>query len=64
MDVARNKKQMLHEESNSHTKQIVELERKFSEEKEHYVRNMYSLLTTARTQIAALKKENDKLKMK
>ncbi|EJW84071.1 hypothetical protein WUBG_05019 [Wuchereria bancrofti] len=64
MDVARNKKQMLHEESSSHTKQIVELERKFSEEKEHYVRNMYSLLVTARTQIAALKKENDKLKMK
>ncbi|VDK85440.1 unnamed protein product [Litomosoides sigmodontis] len=64
VNVARDDKQMLHEGSNIQTKQIVELEKKFAEEKENYVRNMYSLLVTARTQIASLKKENKKLEMK
>lgn len=64
VDVVKDEKQMLCEESNNQAKQIVELGKKFAEEKENYVRNMYSLLVTARTQIAALKKENEKLKMR
>lgn len=51
-------------EGNSQAKQIIELEKKFAEEKENYVRNMYSLLVTARAQISALKKEITKLEMK
>uniref|UniRef100_A0A1I7VBH4 Uncharacterized protein n=1 Tax=Loa loa TaxID=7209 RepID=A0A1I7VBH4_LOALO len=64
MDVVRDEKPMLYEGSNIYAKQIVELERKFAEEKENYVRNMYSLLVTARAQIETLKKENKKLEMK
>ncbi|KAL3993740.1 hypothetical protein ACH3XW_18820 [Acanthocheilonema viteae] len=63
-NVVRDENQMFHEGSNSQTKQITELEKKFAEEKEIYVRNMYSLLVTARAQIATLKKENKKLEMK
>ncbi|CAG9536649.1 unnamed protein product [Cercopithifilaria johnstoni] len=63
VNVVEDEKQV-HEGSNSQIKQIAELERKFAEEKENYVRNMYSLLVTARAQIAALKKENKKLEMK
>lgn len=64
MNVVSDDKQVLHDGSNSQAEQIVELEKKFAEEKENYVRNMYSLLVTARAQIASLKKENKKLEMK
>uniref|UniRef100_A0A0R3RXK8 CCHC-type domain-containing protein n=1 Tax=Elaeophora elaphi TaxID=1147741 RepID=A0A0R3RXK8_9BILA len=64
VDASRDEKQVFHEGSSSQTKQIIELEKKFAKEKENYVRNIYSLLVTARAQIAALKKENKKLKMK
>ncbi|KAM3719769.1 Protease Do-like 2, chloroplastic [Dirofilaria immitis] len=64
VDIVVDKKQILHEESNNQKERIIELERKFAEEKENYVRNMYSLLVTARAQIAVLKEENRKLEIK
>uniref|UniRef100_A0A8R1TKS1 Uncharacterized protein n=1 Tax=Onchocerca volvulus TaxID=6282 RepID=A0A8R1TKS1_ONCVO len=57
-------KQILHEESNNQAERIVELEKKFAEERDNYARNMYSLLVTARAQIATLQKENKKLEIK
>uniref|UniRef100_A0A915PY23 Uncharacterized protein n=1 Tax=Setaria digitata TaxID=48799 RepID=A0A915PY23_9BILA len=61
--VVTDKKHIACKES-SEIKRIIELEQKLVEEKENYVRNMYSLLVTARGQIANLKKENKRLETK
>lgn len=46
------------------TEDVAELRRKFEEEKDILVHNLYSLLVTARYQIGNLKKENKKLEAK